>query len=66
MATNAKWLNKVRWDEHGLVPVIAQEAATGDILMFAWMNRDALARTVPRDAEGSAHHHACRVGERRV
>ena len=45
MATNAKWLNKVRWDEHGLVPVIAQEAATGDILMFAWMNREALAKT---------------------
>ena len=45
-AANAKWLKKVRWDETGLVPVIAQEAATGDILMFAWMNRDALARTV--------------------
>jgi phosphoribosyl-AMP cyclohydrolase len=43
--TNAAWLKKVRWDEHGLVPVIAQEASTGDILMFAWMNRDALART---------------------
>ncbi|MFD2364983.1 phosphoribosyl-AMP cyclohydrolase [Pseudoduganella sp. GCM10020061] len=42
---NAKWLNKVRWDEHGLVPVIAQEASTGDVLMFAWMNRDALERT---------------------
>jgi phosphoribosyl-AMP cyclohydrolase len=45
-STNAKWLKKVRWDENGLVPVIAQEASTGDILMFAWMNRDALARTV--------------------
>lgn len=45
MPTNAKWLNKVRWDENGLVPVIAQEAATGDILMFAWMNREALAKT---------------------
>jgi phosphoribosyl-AMP cyclohydrolase len=45
-AANAKWLKKVRWDENGLVPVIAQEAATGEILMFAWMNRDALARTV--------------------
>jgi phosphoribosyl-AMP cyclohydrolase len=44
-AANAKWLKKVRWDENGLVPVIAQEASTGDILMFAWMNRDALART---------------------
>ncbi|WP_020655439.1 phosphoribosyl-AMP cyclohydrolase [Massilia niastensis] len=41
-----KWLNKIKWDEHGLVPVIAQEAGSGDILMFAWMNRDALARTV--------------------
>ncbi|MES2758818.1 MAG: phosphoribosyl-AMP cyclohydrolase [Pseudomonadota bacterium] len=44
-ASNA-WLKKVRWDENGLVPVIAQEAASGDVLMFAWMNRDALARTV--------------------
>jgi phosphoribosyl-AMP cyclohydrolase len=42
---NAKWLKKVKWDENGLVPVIAQEAGSGDILMFAWMNRDALART---------------------
>ncbi|HEX9172030.1 MAG TPA: phosphoribosyl-AMP cyclohydrolase [Telluria sp.] len=43
---SGKWLNKVRWDENGLVPVIAQEAASGDVVMFAWMNRDALARTV--------------------
>ncbi|WP_041675036.1 phosphoribosyl-AMP cyclohydrolase [Ramlibacter tataouinensis] len=40
------WLDSVRWDERGLVPVIAQEASTGDVLMFAWMNREALARTV--------------------
>jgi phosphoribosyl-AMP cyclohydrolase len=40
------WLNKVRWDEHGLVPVIAQEVGSGDVLMFALMNRDALAKTV--------------------
>ena len=46
MSVKAKWLNKVRWDEHGLVPVIAQEVGTNDVLMFAWMNRDALARTV--------------------
>jgi phosphoribosyl-AMP cyclohydrolase len=45
-ATANAWLKKVKWDEHGLVPVIAQEASSGDILMFAWMNRDALARTV--------------------
>ena len=46
MSLRAMWLNKIKWDEHGLVPVIAQEAATGDVLMFAWMNRDALAQTV--------------------
>lgn len=45
-APNLKWLKRVKWDEQGLVPVIAQEAATGDVLMFAWMNRDALAKTV--------------------
>jgi phosphoribosyl-AMP cyclohydrolase len=39
------WLNEVRWDEHGLIPVIAQEAGTGDVLMFAWMNREALQAT---------------------
>ena len=42
----AKWLNKVKWDEHGLVPVIAQEVGSNDVLMFAWMNRDALYKTV--------------------
>lgn len=40
-----EWLDAVRWDDSGLVPVIAQEIGTGDVLMFAWMNRDALART---------------------
>ena len=46
MSTSTRWLNEIKWDEHGLVPVIAQEASSGDVLMFAWMNRDALARTV--------------------
>jgi phosphoribosyl-AMP cyclohydrolase len=40
------WLDAVHWDAQGLVPVIAQEVASGDVLMFAWMNREALARTV--------------------
>ena len=40
------WLCKVNWTHDGLVPVIAQEAATGKVLMFAWMNREALKRTV--------------------
>lgn len=39
------WLNEIKWDEKGLVPVIAQEASTGDVLMFAWMNAEALEKT---------------------
>ena len=40
-----QWLDQVQWDAQGLVPVIAQEQGTGDVLMFAWMNREALAKT---------------------
>jgi len=36
------WLDEVHWDADGLVPVIAQEHDTGDVVMFAWMNREAL------------------------
>ncbi len=43
---SAAWLDELAWDKDGLIPAIAQDAATGDVLMFAWMNRDALARTV--------------------
>ena len=39
------WLDEIRWTADGLVPVIAQEAATGKILMFAWMNRESLQLT---------------------
>lgn len=40
-----KWLEQVKWDAQGLVPVIAQEISTQDVLMFAWMNREALEKT---------------------
>ena len=39
------WLDKINWDANGLVPVIAQELATGKVLMFAWMNKEALQLT---------------------
>jgi phosphoribosyl-AMP cyclohydrolase len=39
------WLDDIRWDRDGLVPVVAQERRTGDVLMLAWMNREALERT---------------------
>lgn len=41
-----KWLDDIKWTADGLVPVIAQEDGSGKILMFAWMNREALALTV--------------------
>lgn len=39
------WLDQVAWTADGLVPVIAQEKSSGKILMFAWMNREALQLT---------------------
>jgi phosphoribosyl-AMP cyclohydrolase len=42
------WLDDVKWNQDGLVPVIAQEAHTKDVLMFAYMNREALAETARR------------------
>ncbi len=40
------WLETVQWDDQGLVPAIAQDAGSGDVLMVAWMNREALQQTV--------------------
>ncbi len=42
---DSAWLDEVLWDAQGLVPAIAQDAVTGGVLMFAWMNREALALT---------------------
>ena len=39
-------LSRIQWDEQGLVPVIAQDHETGKVLMFAWMNREALQKTM--------------------
>ena len=47
------WLEKVKWAENGLVPAIAQDASTRRVLTLAWMNREALARTVET---GEAHY----------
>lgn len=39
------WLSKINWSDDGLVPVIAQEAGSGKVLMVAWMNREAVKLT---------------------
>lgn len=41
-----QWLNRVNWSESGLVTVVVQEAHSQMVLMVAWMNRDALLRTL--------------------
>jgi phosphoribosyl-AMP cyclohydrolase len=43
--------DRIKWNEQGLVPVIAQDWQSGEVLMLAWMNRDALQLTV---SEGRA------------
>ncbi len=40
-----KWIDEVKWDAQGLVPVITQEVGSNDVLMFAWMNEEALRKT---------------------
>jgi len=44
----SEWLEELQWDEKGLVPAIAQDAASGRVLTVAWMNREALAETAQR------------------
>lgn len=39
------WLDAVKWTDDGLVPVVAQDAGDGKVLMVAWMNREALQLT---------------------
>ena len=43
-----QWLDQIKWDAQGLVPAIAQEVGSNDVLMFAYMNRAALAQTAQR------------------
>ena len=40
------WADELKWDADGLIPAIAQEASSGDVLMLAFMNREALAQTL--------------------
>ena len=47
------WLDEIRWDNQGLVPVIAQDANSQRILMFAYANREAVALTAEK---GTAHY----------
>ncbi len=43
-----EWLERIKWNADGLVPVIAQEVGSGKVLMLAWMNYESLRQTVTR------------------
>ena len=50
---NIGWLDQVKWNEQGLVAAIAQDSATLEVLMLAWMNRESLQLTLDT---GDAHY----------
>ena len=50
-SANSNWLDQITWNAQGLVPAIAQDTDTNEILMMAWMNREALSLSA---AEGRA------------
>jgi phosphoribosyl-AMP cyclohydrolase len=47
------WMDEIAWSLDGLVAAVVQDASTGEVLMCAWMNREALVLTVER---GEAHY----------
>lgn len=47
------WLDEIRWTSDGLVPAVTQDASSGRVLTLAWMNREALQKTVET---GEAHY----------
>jgi phosphoribosyl-ATP pyrophosphohydrolase/phosphoribosyl-AMP cyclohydrolase len=54
------WIEQVKFDERGLVPVVAQDARTGEMLMLAWANAEALGLTLET---GRAHYWSRSRGE---
>ena len=42
------WLDEIRFNDDGLIPVISQDASSGKVLMFAWMNRESLRLTAEK------------------
>ena len=42
----SNWINNVRWDLDGLLPVIVQDVITNKVIMFAWMNRETLKKSI--------------------
>ena len=48
MTNTPTWINDLEFDQNGLIPVIAQDAETGAVLMFAYANIEALTETASK------------------
>ena len=44
----SNWINNVRWDSNGLLPVIVQDEISNKVIMFAWMNRETLEESIKK------------------
>ena len=44
-ATRTEWMDELKWDDNGVIPVVTQDAGSGRVLTVAWMNREALMQT---------------------
>ena len=44
----SNWIDNVRWDSDGLLPVIVQDASSNKVIMFAWMNRESLEESIKK------------------
>ena len=55
MDATDSFLAEVRFDSAGLVPAVAQDCDSGEVLMLAWMNREAVRRTLE---EGRVHYYS--------
>ncbi|MDA1132225.1 MAG: phosphoribosyl-AMP cyclohydrolase [Proteobacteria bacterium] len=51
----ASLTDAIRWDDDGLVPAVVQQRDSGQVLMLAWMDREAVERTL---ASGAAHYYS--------
>ena len=47
------WIDQLDWPDKGLLPAIAQDARTGQVLMLAWMNRESLRLTVEKGRQST-------------
>ncbi len=46
MDCSQNWLEALKWDDNGMIPAVSQDATSGRVVMFAWMNRESLQESI--------------------